>query len=264
MNMMTHLAMHANIETVTPDQAAALLANNAGNRKLMKTTVSQLADDMRRGHWRLSHQGIAIARDGRLLDGQHRLSAIVEAGVAVQMVVFRNVDEASFAVMDRGRVRQLRDILGQDSRILEPCTFIARLHGIGMVQAHHAEEVLAAVGPAVVDMLAVAGACAKGRTAAPIKAAAALRLVQGHKDHVLRQWKALVNMEFTNMAPAIQSLFRQITEERSSGGVVQNERAARAWFAFDPARANVSRILIRDVQSINDEMRAVWRPSWAV
>lgn len=267
MNAIFRSELTASVEVITPEIATALLARNTGNRAVRRAVVSQLARDMNRGQWRLSHQGIAIAPDGRLLDGQHRLHAIVEAGIPVRMVVARNVAPEAFAVMDRGKMRTLRDVLQQDPRVLDPCAYIARLHGCGTVQAHHAEEVLRFCGSAVADLIGKAGAVAKGRTAAPVKAAAALRMMQGHGEYVLAQWDALVGLDFPAMAPAMQAFYRQIADEtrrRPAGGSsLQNDRAARAWIAFDPERQRVSKIQVRDVESVLAEMRAVWRPSWA-
>jgi hypothetical protein len=259
-------AMSAAVEMITPSAAKAMLANNTGNRKPSLGAVAQMAADMKTGHWRLTHQGIALAPDGRLLDGQHRLMAVVEAGASLPMMVFRNVDPAAFSAIDRGRVRSLRDVLGIDGRLLEPCNFIARLHGITNVQAHHAQAVLDGCGMAVLELVTKAGSVARGRTAAPIKAAAALRLMQGHGAYAIQQWCALVNLQFGDMTPAIQALLRQITDEarvRGSGGSsVQYDRAVRAWMAFDPARANVSKIQVKDIDRHLNEMRGVWAPPW--
>lgn len=266
MNAIFRSELTASVEVITPEIAASLLERNTGNRAVRRAVVSQLARDMKRGHWQLSHQGIAIAPDGRLLDGQHRLNAIVEAGIPVRMVVARNVSPEAFAVMDRGKMRTLRDVLQQDPRVLDACAYIARLHGCGTVQAHHAQEVLDYCGSAVASLIEKAGAVAKGRTAAPVKAAATLRFMQGHSDYVLSQWDALVGLKFGAMAPAMQAFYRQIADETrrqpAGGSSLQNDRAARAWIAFDPERRHVSKIQVRDVESVLAEMRAVWRPSW--
>lgn len=65
-------------ETVamTPAMAERFLARNEGNRLIRRYKVEAIADAIRRGEWETTHQGIAIDPDGRLIDGQHRLSAI--------------------------------------------------------------------------------------------------------------------------------------------------------------------------------------------
>lgn len=74
--------------------------------------VEDYARTMRAGQWMLTHQGIAIDTNGELIDGVHRLLAIVQSGVPVQMLVTRGVTavEATsgmYAIdaVDRGRLR---------------------------------------------------------------------------------------------------------------------------------------------------------------
>jgi len=80
------------IETITPKMAENYLCFNRNNRGIRKGLVLQYARDMKSGNWKLTHQGIAFNCDGTLLDGQHRLLAIIESGVAVKMTVTRGVD----------------------------------------------------------------------------------------------------------------------------------------------------------------------------
>lgn len=99
------------IVNIDPDEAKRLLKSNAGNRRLDPGTVDRYAGAMRRGEWKLSHQGVAIDRDGVLLDGQHRLAAIVKAGVSIRLAVVRQVDRDAFSVLDTGKRRGAGDTL---------------------------------------------------------------------------------------------------------------------------------------------------------
>lgn len=103
--------MELSIETITPKQAEKYLQFNTSNRNLRKSLVSQYARDMTNGKWRLTHQGVAFNCDGTLLDGQHRLKAIVESGVTVQMLVARGVDSKNQLVMDDHAKRSAGDAL---------------------------------------------------------------------------------------------------------------------------------------------------------
>jgi len=113
--------MKISIMEITPDLAAEFLKQNTGNRAIRKTAVQQYADDLLRGNWKLTHQGVAFSSSGRLLDRQHRLSAIVKAGISAQMVVALDVPADAYLVMDRGKPRRIADALGIMQREAEIC-----------------------------------------------------------------------------------------------------------------------------------------------
>lgn len=103
--------MKVAIETITPKMAEQYLLSNTRNRSLKKQLISQYARDMQMGKWRLTHQGLAFNCDGTLLDGQHRLRAIVESGATVQMLVTRGVESQAQLVMDDHAKRSAGDAL---------------------------------------------------------------------------------------------------------------------------------------------------------
>lgn len=97
------------IESVTPDMAAQLLGTMHGNRTLRKKIVEQYAREMIAGKWLLNGESVKVAANGRLVDGQHRLNAIIMAKRAVQMCVVRGVDEAAMITLDTGVGRSFSD-----------------------------------------------------------------------------------------------------------------------------------------------------------
>jgi hypothetical protein len=88
-----------------------LLEANTTNRPISKSVVRSFAEAMKRGEWVVTHQGIAFDVHGVLIDGQHRLAAIVEAEVPVDLTVFSDVDEGTFDVLDTGKRRNAADVL---------------------------------------------------------------------------------------------------------------------------------------------------------
>jgi hypothetical protein len=104
------------ITSIGPDDAAELLATNAGNRRLNPRSVQRYASDMAAGRWRETGEAIKVGTDGRLLDGQHRLAAIIHSGVTVSMLVICDVDPTAAVSMDQGVSRTMADqltILGE-------------------------------------------------------------------------------------------------------------------------------------------------------
>lgn len=98
-----------NLELITPEKAEQMLEIAGRNRARSEQLVRRYAADMSDGSWVLTHQGIAIHRDGRVLDGQHRLAAIIVSGESIHMFVTRNLDDDAGIVIDTGKVRDLID-----------------------------------------------------------------------------------------------------------------------------------------------------------
>lgn len=110
---MTTKTLHSEILTLEPDEARELLnSTNTRNRPLNPNTVEAYSRIIKEGRWKLTHQGIAFDTNGALLDGQHRLAAIANAGTPVKIMVTRNVDPDEFSVIDVGRRRTPADALG--------------------------------------------------------------------------------------------------------------------------------------------------------
>lgn len=96
---------------VTPDFAAQLLKANTNNRPISKASVRLYASEMRAGRWTNNGDTIRLSKGGRLLDGQHRLLAVISAGIPVQMTIVEGLDDDTFKTIDQGRKRTNADIL---------------------------------------------------------------------------------------------------------------------------------------------------------
>lgn len=97
--------------TITPAMATKWLATTKRNRSLSPATVKAYAADMRAGAWKITHQGIGFDVDGALVDGQHRLSAVIEADIPVTMPVTHGLPRDAQDVIDAPRVRTVKDQL---------------------------------------------------------------------------------------------------------------------------------------------------------
>ncbi|WBV45528.1 ParB/RepB/Spo0J family partition protein [Pseudoroseomonas cervicalis] len=88
------------IETITPEMAEAYLGHNTRNRKIVAAHVDAIARDIRAGNWMMNAQPICFSRSGRLLNGQHRLSAVIQAGEPIEVPVMRGLPEEAYATYD--------------------------------------------------------------------------------------------------------------------------------------------------------------------
>ena len=102
--------MRTELRLVTPDLAAKFLSRNGSNRPVTESLVDFYANQMKKNLWRATGQGISIDVNNNLLDGQHRLSAVVKSKVAVQMLIIYEVDPETFDVYDSGKVRTKTDV----------------------------------------------------------------------------------------------------------------------------------------------------------
>ncbi len=99
------------VTDVTPALAAEWLQFNTHNRSLRQRVYLAYAADMKAGYWKWNGESIKFALDGALLDGQHRLKAIVESGVTVPMVVIRGLPNETQDTVDGGAKRTFADVL---------------------------------------------------------------------------------------------------------------------------------------------------------
>lgn len=81
------------------------------NRNITKTQVDKWKRVLAAGRWKLTHEGIAISNTLKLLDGQHRLTAIAESEAGAEFLIFVGVDEATFKVIGQGKARTAADAL---------------------------------------------------------------------------------------------------------------------------------------------------------
>jgi len=97
------------IMIVTPGMAAEFLKKNGVNRPIRNTHVNGYAQVIREGGFKTTHQGLAFAFNGTLLDGQHRLLAIIKSGIAVEMMITTGLELDTFDSMDCGVTRKASD-----------------------------------------------------------------------------------------------------------------------------------------------------------
>jgi hydrogenase maturation factor len=107
--------MKIQVKKITPKMAADMLEkhlNPVNQRKQSQSVIESYARAMRAGQWVLTHQGIAIDTNGELVDGQHRLSAIVASGATVEMLVTTEIPTTAngglvIDAIDRGHERKV-------------------------------------------------------------------------------------------------------------------------------------------------------------
>jgi hypothetical protein len=110
---------------LTPRVAAAWLERfNKSNRKIQTPHVNSIARDIRGGNWMMNAQPIAFSGDpstgnANLLNGQHRLEAVVKADCPIEVMIATGLDDAAFATFDlHARHSHRKYIAKGDERVL--------------------------------------------------------------------------------------------------------------------------------------------------
>ena len=98
--------------TITPDLASALLERNSNNRPLNSRRISLYAADMAEGRWALNGEPIIVSSDGMLNDGQHRVAAVIAAGVPVQSMITFGILRETRVTTNQGKVKGAGAYLG--------------------------------------------------------------------------------------------------------------------------------------------------------
>lgn len=96
---------------VTPQLAKDWLNQNENNRRLRPGVVDAYARQMRNGRWPFTGEPIQRDVNGNLINGQHRLSALVEAGVTLPFVVVSGLPPEVADVVDTQARRSAGDML---------------------------------------------------------------------------------------------------------------------------------------------------------
>ncbi len=98
-----------------------LAKNHPRNRRISSKLVDTFAEDMLAGNWRLTHQGICFDGEGQLIDGQHRLSAVIKSGKTIALVVAINSSAQINDPIDRSRSRSVAYLTGYRTAEIAAC-----------------------------------------------------------------------------------------------------------------------------------------------
>lgn len=233
-------AISSVIELVTPERASHYLSFNEGNRNVRTTRVKELSGVIRRGEWMVTHQGIAFSRDGRLIDGQHRLLACIDADTPIKIMVTRNVEPDAFKALDLHGKRSMADIFGISTHLAACFQFIGQAFygdkGVGP------QQIQAVMGTELARTCA--SLCHNGGQSSPIARTAwivgcAVHCVNGSREYSAALYDNIRLCNTSKLPPIGESFFRQ--HQNGSLRVGNNSTARREAFAkalvlFDPKK----------------------------
>ena len=241
--------MKAEFITITPDQAKQWLGLNLDNRNKRGWWIGAISSMIKRGEWISTHQGIAFSKSGKLLDGQHRLEAIVHSGIAIQMLVVTGVPDDAYKVLDNGIKRTLSDLTGINQRTAEVSRILARFvfGGNTLTSADQAIEIYnTGVGEVHDNLIEYCGKQMAVLSSSPVRTAATCMILDGYnQDYIKNIYSNLVHQRFNELPNIAHAFIRQINEKKV---IVhqRNDLIARAIKVFNPDFANVARLQVSD------------------
>ena len=182
--------MNPQVQLVTPEMAKEYLAKNTDNRNKRGWWVSGLASQIKRGEWIPTHQGVGITKSGKLIDGQHRLEAIIEANIPVEMMVTTGVRDDAYKVLDNGIKRTLSDLTGVSPKTAEICRVLSRLiySGNSNTSAEQCLEVYnTGVGEVSDNLTEYCGKNIKVYSSAMVRTAAVCLILEGYNQQYIKE-----------------------------------------------------------------------------
>ena len=230
---------------ITPEMAAKMLRENTSNRPVRPQKVTLYANLMKRGEWRLTHQGIAFTRKHRLIDGQHRLLAIIAAGLAVWVMVAEDVDDEVYLVIDQHAQRSFADTLGKSQAATCAIARIATLVVPGrIVTAESVSKVYGVFGETAEHLVSYCPSNRKGYNATT-RAIAIIRAMENNGEnynYVFETYRNLILMNMEELPRIALSWIRQLSDNTMS----REDVACRMWTALDIEKRDLGRLLIKD------------------
>lgn len=228
--------VNTSVVDVTPELAKAILGQNDKNRPISSDTVTKYSKLMKQNKWQFNGETIIIAIDGTLLDGQHRLSAIVASKTVQKMIVVKGVAKDAFTTIDIGKKRNASDALATYSEkykkyriLIAACATTLQefdndvWNGSSTVVRPTHEETIKFVeaNQGILKSVEYVSSLSGARKIIPQSALAACHYLFSKKDafEAARFFEKLNNGERLNAEDPVLVLRQRLIEMRFAGGV---------------------------------------------
>ena len=245
---------------VTPAHAEKWLEMNTGNRKIRTSHVRHLANQMEQGRWMLSPEPIVFSPK-RLLDGQHRLSAVLMSGCTIEASVALVQNEDVFRVLDQGVNRNNSDLTGIPSPVLQPLQWLLKqsVNGLrkGKIVIDDIERIkdenIFALSQRIHEVIKPKDRRFKS---APFRAAyiMAVDMKMCDLETADRIYTDLSHMNMTEWSRMMQNIFHRFetTKVHGASNSLKNEFFMAGLYLFSEAHSKKTKIIL--TEKFTDEM----------
>lgn len=105
----TREKLKISVRMINPTVAKTMLGHMVDNRSVSPARVKRYEGAMRRGEWQVGDP-IMVNGDGRVIEGQHRLHAVIKCGMSIRFAVIEGYDpKKTFGVVGGGKERSAKD-----------------------------------------------------------------------------------------------------------------------------------------------------------
>jgi len=259
---------------ISPKIAQEFLTINDLNRKIRNHHVLHLSLQMELSRWIQLPHHVICSEFGLIVDGQHRLKAIIESGLAQTMVFVtaKNYLEI-FDVLDQGKTRSNADILDMDNPIVTPIQYLLRCCGVAKPVPADIKEIS---GTHLMTSAAYIQNEIKPKSklvkSAPFRAAFCVATALGANfTKASEAYDALGNYKVQNYTPLMSDMLSQFQDgfQNQSGRTLDNEHFMRGMFMF--LNLNKSTFKCRITKKFKEKMIALtneavqeWRTNDAI
>lgn len=246
---------------IGPEEAKALLTLNTDNRKVRPGRVKYYARVMKNNDWLLTHQGIAFSEDGVGLDLQHRMMAVMEAGIDIKLMVVEGLSREAFEAIDQMERRSTADALKMRKELTEEAKILIYMAGGSNCAAPTVSDIRDAA-EAIREhsdyLFEVAPTKRKVVGAVPVRVAA-IMLMNAHPTQVekIAEIYRLFSLGRTEeYTPIMHAFNRQIADGKlkTDGSENRMDLFRRALVALDPACSSM-----KTVRLYGDVLQDEWR-----
>lgn len=259
-----HVKLEESTFRVDPSLARQLMENNIANRSFRMGHAKDIARQMELGRWRGSPEPLIITTKGRVVNGQHRLWALIETGTTQEFIITVIPDEKYqeiFSILDQGAARSNSDVLREDNKVLQPISFLLRVSGVNKVSPQDLQPYLESDLGRIVRKINDRKPTGKIWKHNLFRAAMAVSIADGiiDENEAFETYDALLTNAISNWPAMFSTLYIQLTDTSMalnySGRSVNNDWFIRPMYAFKH-RNNDSVKMIRIYKSFSTEVEA--------
>lgn len=194
-------------KTINPALARRMLKKNRKrhNRNIRMAVVTRYALEMIMGNWVLSPHPICFNVNGELIDGQHRLWAIILSGCSIKMVVCCGVKDGVFSVLDQGLKRAVADVLEELPKTVQIAQSAFRIFAQQSTSSSSVISEFIAMYESEISIVRnslLQGKTIKRVTVAPVAAVILAALVNGEDRYRIERFCELLRADFSMDTPS--------------------------------------------------------------